>query len=208
MPEPHGSFTSGNGGRALRRVEWDFGPCPRRPPNRSYSRGKLQSLIGGTEMTQRTGHGLMPTLLGVSTVLLAVATMLIVGLAMRPAGGIAVPKGYRVVHASLGEWSITGVPTTLAPGHYEFDITNHGSIPHELVMWATKDTANTMPRRADGSIDEESAALESVLDTGSSLTPGEARVVFADLTAPGHYVMACNLPTHYHSGMRADLTVK
>jgi uncharacterized cupredoxin-like copper-binding protein len=163
--------------------------------------------IGGTEMAQRTEHGLMSTLLGVSTVMLAVAIMLIAGLAMRPAGGIPVPKGYHVVHVSLAEWSVTGAPTSLPAGDYEFVITNHGTIPHELVMWATKAVANALPRRGDGSINEDSSALNSVLDTGSSLLPGETRVVFADLTAPGHYAMACNLPTHYRLGMRADLTV-
>jgi uncharacterized cupredoxin-like copper-binding protein len=158
-------------------------------------------------MTQRNEHGLLSTLLGVSTVLLAVAIMLIAGLAMRPAGGIAVPKGYHVVHVNLAEWSITGVPSTLAAGNYEFDITNHGTIPHELVMWAAKDAANVLPRRADGSVDEDSSRLESVLDTGSALVPSETRIVYADLTAPGHYALACNLPDHYRAGMREDLTV-
>jgi uncharacterized cupredoxin-like copper-binding protein len=159
-------------------------------------------------MAERYERGLMPTFLVVSTVLLAVAIMLITGLAMRPAGGIPVPKGYHVVHVTLAEWSITGTPATLAAGDYEFVITNHGTIPHELVMWATKEPAAALPRRADGSVNEDSSALESVLDTGSSLMPGETRIVFANLTAAGHYSMACNLPTHYQSGMRADLTVK
>jgi uncharacterized cupredoxin-like copper-binding protein len=159
-------------------------------------------------MAPRNQQGLMPTLLGVSTVLLAVAIMLIAALAIRPAGGITVPKGYHVVRVSLDEWSITGAPKTLAAGNYEFVITNHGTIPHELVMWATKDTAPALPRRADGSVNEDSSTLESVLDTGSSLKPGETRIVYADLTAVGHYAMACNLPTHYHAGMRADLTAQ
>lgn len=159
-------------------------------------------------MAQRNESFLMPTLLGVSTVLLVVAVMLIVGLAMRPAGGITVPKGYHVVHVSLAEWSISGVPNTVPAGDYEFVITNNGTVPHELVMWATKDPAKALPRGADSDVNEDSSALESVLDTGSSLRPGETRVVFADLTATGHYAMVCNLPGHYRSGMSEDLTVK
>jgi uncharacterized cupredoxin-like copper-binding protein len=159
-------------------------------------------------MTQRNADSLMPTLLGVLTVMLVLAVVLIADLAMRPAGAITVPKGYHVEHVRLAEWSVTGAPATLPAGTYEFIITNHGTIPHELVMWATKNRANAMPRRADGSINEDSSALESVLDTGSSLMPGETRIVFADLTQAGHYAMACNLPAHYHAGMRADLTVK
>jgi uncharacterized cupredoxin-like copper-binding protein len=159
-------------------------------------------------MAQRNENSLLPTLLGVSTLMLAVATMLIAALAMRPAGGITVPKGYHVVHVTLAEWSVTGAPPTLTAGNYEFVITNHGAIPHELVMWATNAPANALPRRADGSVNEDASTLSSVLDTGSSLMPGETRIVFADLTARGHYAMACNLPTHYHEGMHADLTVK
>jgi uncharacterized cupredoxin-like copper-binding protein len=159
-------------------------------------------------MAEHNENRLMPTLLGVSIVMLALAIMLIADLAMRPAGAITVPKGYHLARVSLTEWSITGAPKTTPAGNYEFVITNHGTIPHELVMWATKDAANALPRRADGGINEDSRALDSVLDTGSSLMPGETRIVFADLTAPGHYAMACNLPTHYHAGMRADLAVK
>jgi uncharacterized cupredoxin-like copper-binding protein len=28
-----------------------------------------------------------------------------------------------------------------------------------------------------------------------------------DKLAPGHYVAVCNLPGHYHNGMRVDFTV-
>jgi uncharacterized cupredoxin-like copper-binding protein len=159
-------------------------------------------------MAQRNDHALMPTLLGVSTLLLALAIMMIAALAMRPAGGIEVPKGYHVVNVTLTEFAITGVPSSVPAGEYEFVITNHGTIPHELVMWQTKYDANALPRRANGSVDEESGDLTSVLDTGSSLQPGETRIVFADLTTAGHYAMACNLPTHYHAGMYADLTAR
>jgi uncharacterized cupredoxin-like copper-binding protein len=162
----------------------------------------------GIEMRQRKDHGVLPTLLGVTTIMLVLAIVVIADLAMRPAGAMTVPKGYHLVRVSLAEWSVTGAPDTLPAGNYEFVITNHGSIPHELVMWATKYRADALPRRADGSINEDSSALGSVLDTGSSLMPGETRIVFGDLTAPGHYAMACNLPTHYHAGMRADVTVK
>jgi uncharacterized cupredoxin-like copper-binding protein len=74
-------------------------------------------------------------------------------------------------------------------------------------MFQTKDRADALPLRKDGSVDEESDALTSVLDSGGSLDPGESRVLFADLTTPGHYAMVCNLPKHYHLGMHLDLEV-
>jgi uncharacterized cupredoxin-like copper-binding protein len=46
-----------------------------------------------------------------------------------------------------------------------------------------------------------------VLDSGSSLQPGETRILFADLTATGHYALVYNLPAHYRLGMHAHLTV-
>ena len=58
-----------------------------------------------------------------------------------------------------------------------------------------------------GPPDEDSPELDSVLDSGSSLHPGEMRLLTASLD-PGHYVMVCNLPGHYNAGMRVDITVK
>jgi uncharacterized cupredoxin-like copper-binding protein len=75
-------------------------------------------------------------------------------------------------------------------------------------MWSTKDSATALPVRKDGSVDEESDTLEGVLDSGSSLRPHETRILYADLTTAGHYVLVCNLPDHYRLGMRADLTVR
>jgi uncharacterized cupredoxin-like copper-binding protein len=146
------------------------------------------------------------TFLGVACTLLVVAGLLIVVLAGRPSNAIAVPSGYHSVVVTLSDYRISG-PTSVPAGKYEFVVKNKGTVPHELVMFETKDAANALPLRKDGSVDEESDALTSALDSGSSLDPGETRVLFADLTAPGHYAMVCNLPAHYRLGMKLDLTV-
>jgi uncharacterized cupredoxin-like copper-binding protein len=146
------------------------------------------------------------TMLGISSLLLVMAIVIIVALAARPSGGITVPKADRVVHVTLRDYAITG-PNALAPGKYEFVVTNHGSIPHELVMFATKAHATAMPMRRDGDVNEESNSLTGALDSGSSLAPGESRILYAEFDR-GHYVMVCNLAGHYRLGMREDLTVR
>jgi uncharacterized cupredoxin-like copper-binding protein len=151
-------------------------------------------------------NALKGTFLGVACTLLVVAGLIIGVLAGRPSNALAVPSGYRAIAVTLSDYRIAG-PTSLAAGKYEFVVKNKGSVPHELVMFQTKDGANALPLRKDGSVDEESEALTGVVDSGSSLDPGETRILFADLTETGHYVMVCNLPTHYRLGMKLDLDV-
>jgi uncharacterized cupredoxin-like copper-binding protein len=157
-------------------------------------------------MSKRDPNGLTGTIISVLSLLLVVALVLIVAMARRPAGALNVPKGYAVLHVTVTDYAIQA-PSSLPADKYEVVLENHGAVPHELVMWSTKSPATALPRQKDGSVDEESPALESVLDSGSSLQPGETRVMFADLTAAGHYAMVCNLPAHYRLGMHADLTV-
>jgi uncharacterized cupredoxin-like copper-binding protein len=157
-------------------------------------------------MINTNDRSLSHTLLGISSLLLIMAIAMIVALAARPSGGITIPKADRVVHVTLRDYAIAG-PSALTPGKYEFVVTNHGTIPHELVMFATKAKATSMPMRKDGDVNEDSSALESVLDSGSSLAPGESRILYAEFDA-GHYVMVCNLAGHYHLGMREDVTVR
>jgi uncharacterized cupredoxin-like copper-binding protein len=157
-------------------------------------------------MSKRDPNSLTGTIIGVLSVLLVIALVLIVAMARRPAGALNVPKGYAVLRVAVTDYAIQA-PSSLPADKYEVVLVNHGTIPHELVMWSTKSLAAALPRHQNGSVDEESAALESVLDSGSSLQPGETRVMFADLTNAGHYALVCNLPAHYRLGMHADLTV-
>jgi len=149
---------------------------------------------------------LLKTIFVVLIMLVVLASALIVDLARRPAGALNVPKGYAVAQVTVTDYAIQA-PASLPKGDYEFVLTNRGSVPHELVMWATKASASALPLRKDGSVDEESDLLDSVLDSGSSLVPGETRILFADLTEAGHYALVCNLPMHYRLGMRQDLNV-
>jgi uncharacterized cupredoxin-like copper-binding protein len=145
-------------------------------------------------------------IVGVGAVLLAVAVAIIAVLATRPSGGLAVPAGSQIVHVDERDFHITIAKTALAPGNYIFVDANHGGSPHELVMWKTDHPAAQLPLEKDGRANEDSPDLDKVLDSGSSLQPGETRLLTVSLD-PGHYALVCNLPGHYRAGMHVDITV-
>jgi uncharacterized cupredoxin-like copper-binding protein len=144
--------------------------------------------------------------MGVLTVLLLCAGLIIVALALRPSGGLAVPQGSRVVHVDERDFHISVAQLTLTAGNYIFVDTNHGPSAHELVIWKTTASGHWLPMNKDHRVNENSPELDKVLDSGSSLASGETRFLTTTLD-PGHYVVACNLPGHYLAGMHADLTV-
>jgi uncharacterized cupredoxin-like copper-binding protein len=157
--------------------------------------------------TQSASSGLLPTFLGVSVAMLVCAGVLIVGLAVRPAGGLGLPAGYHVVHVTLDDYRV-GMPAGTVPaGNDVFVVTNHGKIPHELVAFRTKNANARLPLRKNKEVDEESTQIVDSVDTGSALAPGETRLVTATLEA-GSYVGVCNLPNHYQLGMHTPFTVK
>ena len=142
-----------------------------------------------------------------SALLVAIAIVVaIVAIVSRPAHGVPVPRGTTVVHVDEHDFGIQVQTTHLHAGNFVFVDTNHGPSAHELVMWKTTDPADRLPLRANLRVNEDSPQLTSMLDSGSSLRPGETRILTAAL-GPGHYVVVCNLPGHYHAGMHVDITV-
>ena len=115
---------------------------------------------------------------------------------------------YNLVEKSVSQITRHGARRpTLPAGNYVFVDTNHGGSAHELVMWKTADPDDRLPMDKDDRVNEDSPALNSVLDSGSSLRPGETRLLATTLD-PGHYVLVCNLPGHFKAGMHVDLTVQ
>jgi hypothetical protein len=147
------------------------------------------------------------------TVFLAVGALLFSGLilAVGPmiwrSPGVKIPAGTTRVNVSLFDFGIRlDSSTSPRAGKDAFVITNTGKIRHELVGFATTDSATGLPLRTDGDVNEESSQLQSVIDTGDSLVPGQTKVIVATLSAGTHYVLICNLPGHWHAGMRIDMT--
>lgn len=148
-----------------------------------------------------------PTVIAVMSLLLACAVAAIVSLETRPSGGLTIPSGSHVVHVDEHDFGIRMSQATLPAGNYVFVDTNHGPSPHELVMWKTSLPARHIPLEAAAhKVNEDSPALASALDSGSSLDPGETRLLTTTLER-GHYVIVCNLPGHFMAGMHVDITV-
>ena len=121
---------------------------------------------------EATSMSIAPTVFGVMGVLLLCAVVIIVSLLGRPAGGLNVPATTHVVHVQEYEFGIR-MPSALPSGNVVFVDTNTGSVPHELVMFKLSGPKAMMPLRKDGSFNEESAAVEDVMDSGDALAPGQ-----------------------------------
>lgn len=104
------------------------------------------------------------------------------------------------VAVKLTEWAVTPSVATVTHGKVSLDVTNAGRLTHELVVLRTAKPAAAL---GHGARIKESG---HVGETGD-LPVGSSKTVSLTLK-PGHYSLVCNLPGHYMSGMRADLTVR
>lgn len=122
--------------------------------------------------------------------------------AVSPAGSAS---GGTPVATTLTEYKIALAATTAPAGSVTFQLTNSGTIVHEFVVFKTDLTPDKLPMLADGTaVDEEGAGLtivDEVEDIAVAATPSLA------VTLPaGHYVLLCNVETHYKAGMVAEFT--
>jgi uncharacterized cupredoxin-like copper-binding protein len=109
-------------------------------------------------------------------------------------------------NVSLTEWKLA-VPATFSAGSKTFNITNTGSVRHELLAFKADLSASQYPVDADGKILEEDPTITKISD-GDNLDPGKSQSRAIDLTNPGKYLFVCNLPSHFKQGMYVEVTVK
>jgi uncharacterized cupredoxin-like copper-binding protein len=141
---------------------------------------------------------LRATLFVVAAVLVALGVAVLIGVVVHGSGGTG------DIAVTEIEYHIT-MPTNLHAGRHTFSVTNLGTEPHEFVLVRTDLAAASLPR-AGSKVNEASPLLHVVADSGTALSPGTTRSVPATLAA-GHYVVLCDLPSHYGLGMRVDITV-
>jgi len=98
-----------------------------------------------------------------------------------PAASQAVATSTTTLSVELTEFAITGTLTAPA-GHVVIDVTNSGSIEHNLAL-------------VDPSI------------AGTNLAAGATEQLDLGELAPGTYQLICTIPGHAGSGMQADLTI-
>lgn len=111
------------------------------------------------------------------------------------------------ISVELDEFSVSVSPAQTEAGHVEFAVRNIGEIPHTFFVLRTDLGEDELPVR-DSELDlnaqgiEVAVAIEEQLEATDRVTSAIA----AEL-GPGAYVLVCNVPGHYQSGMHAQFRV-
>ena len=125
------------------------------------------------------------------------ALFVALGLAAIPA--MAFAQQSASIDVALASFSVTPSPQSVAPGSVTFDAV--GGF-HQLTVIRTDLAPDALPQSGNT---VDLSGLD-VIGATSVLAAGETAQLSADLTA-GNYVLICNVPSHYDSGMRAAFTV-
>ena len=115
-------------------------------------------------------------------------------------GGASAQAG--ALDVPLGEWWIKPEPAKTAAGSVEFLAVNEGKVVHELEVIKTDTPAGDLPVK-DGVAEVDGKEIGEVED----IAAGAAAPLQLSLDK-GHYILICNLPSHYEQGMHADFEVE
>jgi uncharacterized cupredoxin-like copper-binding protein len=101
----------------------------------------------------------------------------------------------------LTEWAVSATPKSVGHGPVTFVVTNKGQFEHEFVVVKTnKDAAKLLNQNGKANLAGRRAEIEDI-------APGKTKKLTLTLPA-GHYVLLCNLDSHYKKGLRRNFTVK
>ena len=120
-----------------------------------------------------------------------------------PCGDIA-PAGEGII-VTEGDFFIEPASTSVPAGQVSFDIQNEGPQTHEFVIFKTDLDPANLPTNEDGTVDEEGKGVKHI-DEVEDVAACTAESLSVDLAA-ANYVLICNLPGHYASGMHTAITV-
>jgi len=123
------------------------------------------------------------------------------------APSVADPSGAggTTVAAILTEFKIELDATSAPAGSVSFALDNKGTVVHEFVVFQTDLAADKLPLSADGTAVDEAGGGLTLVDEVEDIEVGATPTLTVDLPA-AHYVLICNVPAHYTSGMRAEFT--
>jgi uncharacterized cupredoxin-like copper-binding protein len=110
---------------------------------------------------------------------------------------------------SKATMSLKVVPSTAAAGEVTFDVKNvsQHNVVHEMILATVPDTSKPVPfLDKDSRVDEDNVATGDLGEV-AELDPGKGGSLTVTLK-PGTYLLYCNVPGHYMSGMWTTLTVK
>lgn len=112
-----------------------------------------------------------------------------------------------IVNTTLSEFKIDLSAPSAPAGPVSFNLNNGGTTLHEFVVFKTNLALDKLPLSADGSIVDEAAlgAGTTLVSEIEDIEVGAEPNLEVDLPA-GRYLVICNIPAHYTSGMRAEFT--
>jgi uncharacterized cupredoxin-like copper-binding protein len=110
------------------------------------------------------------------------------------------------VGVTQADFSLTPAQTSVPAGLVDFNVTDNGPTPHELLIFQTDLAPDKLPLGADGRVNEAGDGILKVFDSGDNVTVGTSKSFHAAFAA-GNYVLVCNLPGHYKAGMHTAFTV-
>lgn len=107
---------------------------------------------------------------------------------------------------SKATMGITATPAEAKAGKITFKVKNSSKDTiHEMIVMYLANPKDTLPYVADENrVDEDKAGDKGEV---SELDPGASGSLAVDLK-PGKYVLICNVPGHFASGMWTEFTVK
>ena len=105
---------------------------------------------------------------------------------------------------SLVEFDVLPESGSVVAGQFDFLVTNDGVALHNLRVIRTDLAADDLPLSGPG-VDEAAAELELVAGS-ADISSGGTESLSVEL-APGSYVLICNVPGHYLSGMQVGFEV-
>lgn len=111
------------------------------------------------------------------------------------------PANSQIVNVSMVEMAFTVDPPSAKAGNVTFDMTNDGTVTHELVVIKTNKKAGDLPTDSSGKASETGTVGEGEVEAGAT------DELTLKLTS-AHYALICNLPGHYTAGMYTDFNVK
>ncbi len=110
----------------------------------------------------------------------------------------------QTVDVSLREFHVAPSIGTASAGTVTFNVSNDGTIPHDFVVIKTDLDPSTLPVNPTSLTVDESQV--NVVKRQPPIHQEDSVQLTVDLTA-GHYVLICNIASHYQAGMRAAFTI-
>lgn len=110
-----------------------------------------------------------------------------------------------LVDVELNEWGVRPIVQQSGSGHTIFSVSNTGTLEHEMVIFKTDLGADDLPLTAEGKVDETAGEVIGEIEP-VELQPGDQASASFDLGS-GTYILLCNLPGHYQSGMRSIFSI-